>query len=96
MIIGFTGTQKGLTATQYDALHDLLQRLLRRGDISEVHHGDCIGADEEFHMICSSIQLQDRLRGKPTFHIIIHPPDKNDKRAFCYPQYDGKVLDPKP
>jgi len=40
-----------------------------------VHHGDCIGADKEFHDICR------RLEFAPIIHI--HPPSNPKKRAFC-------------
>jgi hypothetical protein len=36
-------------------------------------HGDCVGADAEFHSICM-------LLGIP---IIIYPPENPDLRAFC-------------
>jgi hypothetical protein len=72
--IGFTGTQSGMTlaqkimvAKQIAALHPV-----------EVHHGDCIGADSDFHKIC---EKQDK-------YIHIHPPINNSKRAFC----DGHLV----
>jgi len=67
VIVGFTGTQKGATEAQLAGLGELL------ADATEAHHGDCIGADAQFHDLC--IEL-----GKP---VVIHPPDVETKRAHC-------------
>jgi hypothetical protein len=48
-----------------------------------VHHGDCIGADADFHTIALSRGLS----------IVIHPPENPVKRAYCSP---GQVMRPKP
>lgn len=70
MKIGFTGTQMGLTDKQYSALKLFL---LVKSSVDEFHHGDCIGADAQFHdIVCD---------GQNT--IIIHPPTNQSKRAFC-------------
>jgi len=50
-----------------------LKRLLERKKPTEVHHGDCVGADKEFHDISYGLKIP----------IVIHPPSKNGKRAFC-------------
>jgi hypothetical protein len=49
MTIGFTGTQQGMT----DAQKDTLLSLLYKYQPSEVIHGDCIGADLEFAVMCA-------------------------------------------
>ena len=67
MIIGFTGTRKGMTSHQMIVLSGILQT----GD--EFHHGDCVGADAEAHDIA-------RCEG---CRIVIHPPDNDKYRAFC-------------
>lgn len=64
---GFTGTQRGMTASQRDALRDYL-----RGSRGEFHHGDCIGADSEAHEIANCMG----------YRIIGHPPSDPSKRAF--------------
>lgn len=69
MEIGFTGTQLGMTVQQKDRVRLLLEKL----DPTGVAHGDCIGADAEFHNIC--LQLGKWIR--------IHPPYKGTKRAYC-------------
>jgi hypothetical protein len=80
MKIGFTGTQTGMTEQQKHLIKDFIQRNKKR--IDEVHHGDCIGADKDFHKIARHELI-------PT---VIHPPVNNSKRAFC----QGSVRDPKP
>jgi hypothetical protein len=37
------------------------------------HHGDCIGADEEFHYLCIQHDIA----------VTIHPPEDPRLRAFC-------------
>jgi len=69
--IGFTGTQVGMTKEQKNTLEKYLKISL---SMSEYHHGDCIGADQEFHEILEKLG---------TDKIIIHPPIKKNKRAFC-------------
>lgn len=78
--VGFTGTQKGLKKAQHKTLIGKIAVCLPARPV--FHHGDCIGADEDFHNLLL-------LTGK---EIIIHPPIKNSKRAFCK---GGLVLEPK-
>ncbi len=66
--IGFTGTQRGMSQDQKRVVKTLM------ADASEaiVHHGDCVGADSDFHDIVfaeNSIEL--------------HPCDITAKRAWC-------------
>jgi len=68
MIVGFTGTQKGMTEGQSKSI----ENWLRHHNPSEVHHGDCIGADSQFHQIAKNQGIE----------ICIHPPDDPRKRAF--------------
>jgi hypothetical protein len=68
MVIGFTGTSKGMSSYQRQRVSDLLKELTP--DL--VRHGDCIGADTEFHQIASSLNIK----------TCIHPPDNDSKRAF--------------
>lgn len=71
MIVGFTGTQEGMSRLQKSFLEGVLARLCPE----EFHHGDCVGADAEAHEI---VRLN-----VPRCRIIIHPPDVDSKRAFC-------------
>lgn len=79
MIIGFTGTSRGMTQQQKDALAWLF-RLLPG---SELRHGDCIGADSEAH----DIYLLNVLLSSED-SIYIHPgynqrrPNDESKAAF--------------
>lgn len=73
MKIGFTGTQEGMTGPQSAALAGYLSTA--RFDIEEAHHGDCIGADAEFH---AHVRLW-----APRALIVGHIPLASDRRAFC-------------
>lgn len=68
--VGFTGTQRGVNARQRRFLAELLMEL--RPD--EFHHGDCVGADCEAHMIAETLRVP---------AIVIHPPVIDKGRAFC-------------
>ena len=67
--IGITGRPTDLTRAQVDALHTLL--FTERG--SELHHGDCIGADEGAHYLAGGLGLWR----------VVHPPTVDRHRAFC-------------
>jgi hypothetical protein len=70
MILGFSGTRKGMTNRQKDSLRQMLVEL----QPEEFHHGDCIGADSQAHAI---------VRANTKARIIIHPPNEDRYRAFC-------------
>ena len=67
--VGFTGTQKGMTENQAARVRSLLVEL----GATDAHHGDCIGADADFHAMCLELGLR----------VHIHPPANDTKRAFC-------------
>lgn len=69
MIVGFTGTRKGMTDAQAERVLTLLLDQHPR----EVNHGDCVGGDERFHRICQRLNIS----------IVIHPPEDDKLRAFC-------------
>lgn len=60
-----------------------LQGLLQLLSPSEVHHGDCIGADAQCHEMALRVA-------------VIHPPSDPKKRAFCTPCTPGQMREPKP
>ncbi len=64
MKISFTGTRNGMTPEQ--AL--IVVHLLARFRPTEIHHGDCVGADIEFAQTCHTIEP---LIPRP--RIIAHP-----------------------
>lgn len=70
MKLGFTGTQRGLSGAQRTQLRELISK-----GLDEAHHGDCVGADREFHDIVRVVA--------PYARIIGHPPDEDYKRAWC-------------
>ena len=53
MIIGFTGTRRGMTAQQTTSVYNFLEKF----DSFIGLHGDCIGADKDFHGICQNLNM---------------------------------------
>lgn len=81
MVVGFTGTRAGMTNEQIRIVGSLLDSYKPE----EAHHGDCIGADAQFHVLA----LERGIR------IIIHPASGvGVQRAYCTGAYF--VHDPKP
>lgn len=75
MIIGFTGTRKGMTPVQAQAVANKLRWFKDNYEYIEIHHGDCLGADEQVHnIICPSIYPH---------KIVVHPPIIETMRAHC-------------
>ena len=77
--IGFTGTQRGMTERQVSAVRAFLTRGVYATlphQRFRAHHGDCIGADAQFHDIARSF-------GDDCAGIDIHPCDIKAKRARC-------------
>lgn len=68
MNIGFTGTRHGMTPRQLAAL----DAELRRHSSGALHHGDCIGADEQACGLAKGLAI-------PT---VCHPPKNPKLRAF--------------
>ena len=85
MKIGFTGTQKGMTKAQEHTLSAILWTASENKDITEFHHGDCVGADAQAHNLIDGMGLHDR--------IVIHPPTNSSRVAF---KPSLKILEPKP
>jgi hypothetical protein len=77
--LGFTGSRDGMTSDQMRGVNNHLLHLFLVNDWAEggfqvtVHHGDCIGADAEFHVIAA-------VTGCRT---VAHPPSDDSRRAFC-------------
>lgn len=83
MKLGMTGSREGITNKGFVAFYKYLKNNIR--NIEEVHHGDCEGADEEFHDIISAIKKKNKIKR------VIHPPSYDTLRAYC----EGDELRPK-
>lgn len=70
--LGVTGSRQGLTAFQSRWTIKFISQEV--SSIRVLHHGDCIGADEEFATSCRSIDKT---------YIIAHPGDTPHFRARC-------------
>ncbi len=66
MIVGFTGTRRGMSVTQLVQF----ERLLHELGASEFHHGGCIGADTEASKIAHRLLII----------VVCHPP--SNKKAI--------------
>ena len=71
MIIGFTGTQNGMTDPQKKQVEKSLRLMYSYGSI--FIHGDCIGADAEAHEIALRLG----------YRVWIYPGNIGAKRAYC-------------
>lgn len=69
--IGFTGTRHGMTPEQYCKVIEILGERTEYEYVA--HHGDCIGADADFHRIAYATSVR----------IVGHIPEDNTHRAFC-------------
>lgn len=78
MILGMTGSRDGMSEFAMSKLIEFLDT----HRVSEAHHGDCIGADEEFHEQCESRNIP----------IVVHPPLNGSMRAY---KPSSKILEPK-
>ena len=85
MIIGFTGTKKGMTKYQKDKVRSTLEECYEISGTNIFHHGDCIGADAEAHDIAADIG----------YYIVIHPPKDPKARAFKT-AFQYQMMLPKP
>jgi len=69
MRVGFLGTTNGMTTKQYNAVSKYIMSLKPNSGF-DFHHGQCIGADKQFH---------DIIYNNTMATIIIHPPyEKKD------------------
>ena len=81
MKVGFTGTQDGMTDDQVTLIVEIVSELT---EMAEMHHGDCIGADEQFFTIVRTLL--------PDVQITGHLPEDESKRAFCESDVECKPL----
>lgn len=90
MILAFTGTRAGMTPKQRLAVFNLVENLKP----STVLHGDCIGADTDFHKICMAIRGS-IINPEPPF-INLYPADHsarahNEGYDTIYPAADDPL-----
>lgn len=71
--VGFTGTRFGMTEPQHARMRDLVVNLYRDAGLT-FHHGDCVGADAQWHKI---------VRQEVGGWIVGHLPQDQTHRAFC-------------
>lgn len=78
-VIGFTGTRRGMTQAQQDEVRDqmLTIDILCAGRAIGLH-GDCVGADADFHVICADLDID----------CLIRPCAFDNMRAHC----DGEII----
>lgn len=85
--IGFTGNREGLNEDQTAKILELLSQYTNY--IIHIYHGDCLGADTDFHKLCVDFKNNNTTE----MVITIMPPDKNVMRGFN----NGDILmKPKP
>jgi hypothetical protein len=85
---GFTGTHKGAQAIQLELAKQKLM-LLKQEGFSELHHGMCIGADEQVAKIAKELG----------FRVVAHPGLAKDPTNLLYrSEWDGndEVREAKP
>jgi ribA/ribD-fused uncharacterized protein len=91
MRIGFTGTRHGMNDCQLLTLKRVIGGV---DSVESVHHGDCVGADCQFHQTCR----------ERSFSVVLHPPIQQQNRAWCsgasairpslgYLQRDHQIVD---
>jgi hypothetical protein len=83
MKLGYSGTGKGMSQRQMDAVEAFIVGVGKKR-LTEAHHGDCVGGDHEFHGL-----VMFRLAGL----IYVHPPSDPKARAWCS---NAVILPPKP
>ena len=73
MIVGFTGTRQGMSVIQKAFLGELLIDL----KVDELHHGCCVGADDQANTIARSLGIK----------TMGHPPLNKTQMADCATDY---------
>ena len=73
--VGFTGNRGGLSNSQKTGICEILDKY---SEIT-VLHGDCVGADTDFHKLCVEYR---KSHPEKTIAIGIHPPNNPALRGF--------------
>ena len=69
MKVGVTGTRSGMNEAQFWLVKEYLTS---NSDITELHHGDCVGVDDEVARLAAELDIK----------IVCHPPIKTELRAY--------------
>lgn len=89
--VGFSGTQDGMTDLQNTKITIGARLLFNAHDSVVAHHGDCIGADAQFHEIMLKVARE--FPGK-RLRLIGHPCNIEHKRAHCIFDWVNPVKPP--
>jgi len=81
-VVGFTGTRNGMTSEQRRSVEDILRELQPAIGV----HGDCIGADADFDLLCLECGIMRHIR----------PCTYESMRAHCERRGAIVVAEPKP
>lgn len=81
--VGFTGTQAGMTEAQFLQVGNLLLDL----GATDLHHGDCFGADADAHKIATQGVFLDVIH--------VHPPTNPGRQALCAVRFGQDIVYPK-
>lgn len=84
MKVGFTGTRNGMTEAQKCSFTALIAEL----NITELHHGDCVGADDDAANLAREVDYREPCR------IHCHPPVDEKLRAwnrYAWETYPAKT-----
>lgn len=69
MKVGVTGTRSGMNDEQSRLVRNYLTS---RNGITELHHGDCVGVDEQVAILAAEVGIK----------VVCHPPIKTELRAY--------------
>lgn len=70
MNLGMTGSRNGISDAALCAFKEFLS--CHKSKFAMAHHGDCLGADKQFHDIIRSLDIM----------VTVHPPDNPKMRAY--------------
>lgn len=85
-VIGYTGTQVGLTEPQYESTYNVLRTFMKPENAVIGIHGDCFGADVQFGKACKELNIyvmirpgHDSFGNQPktanSYSDVTHPPE---------------------
>lgn len=81
--IGITGTREGCTTEQLKSFAIMLDHLVNLGGYDELHHGDCLGVDEQGHTVATQLNCT----------TVCHPPVSDYMRAYTHNDQTRKEYD---